>query len=615
MEFRRPLRIPENVPLSISSPPELKVGEQADISVKFEISQAIPGGQIFGVQIFGGRWNKGWFKDLLAKNIICRTPTKRIVPDKNSDIEKNLRSGELYFVSPGIKKNEAVCLILKKVTVQPFSLFNKFFILFIALPQRKTNIPTINSELRRRILSCCLTHLVGNAPDHLRVYAPSICKSKESAELLVRVEDRSGNLSGEEVSPVFRANVHRKNLKITVEKSGTLSNVFRIKGIKFGRNGIYRAEIEDDRRKVKGVSNPVFCTDRSDEKIFWGVIHGHTEHSDGFGSIDFYFKYMRDGCRLDFGAPGDHDHLFETSEKMWANTQKAVALYNAPGRFTTFLGYEWAKWRKNGDGDRNVYYLQDYQPMFRSDDVCYPTPARLFKVLKNKKSIIIPHHTACAGNWCDWKDHEPEKERLVEIYSEWGNSECSAYEGNIYGVKTGEVPVGFVQRALSLGWRVGFTGGGDDHISHTGDDTHKAGITAVYARENTRESIWEALWKRHCYATTGARIIADFKVGNFPMGSEISLAINPEFLKKRKLFIKVCGTSVIDKIEIVRNNEVVDRFHPGKMDVELCWEDRDDLREVNLPRNKWWQTSFTFYYLRVTQEDKEMVWVSPIWIS
>ena len=401
-------------------------------------------------------------------------------------------------------------------------------------------------------------------------------------------------------------------------------------------------EIEDTSSGLKSLTNPIKCYSEPPSRgILWGVIHGHTEMSDGTGTLNHYFTYMRDECGLDFGALSDHDHLFETSDEMWRQTQEATVEYNKPGKFTTFLGYEWAKWRRNGDGDRNVYYLHDRRPMFRSDDGEYPTPKDVFKALQDETAIIIPHHTAEIGNHCDWKDHEPEKERLVEIYSCWGNSERSVHEGNPFPVRpssvksdaidAGEVPSGFVQRALALGWRVGFTAGGDDHVGHAGDEIliggkpwiYKAGLMAVCAADNTREAIWDAMWNRRVYATTGPRIILNLQLNGYPMGSEFSLSEHPELSSKRKLTIAVHGvvysgkpvlTDTIKSVEIVRNNRDIYTHCPDSPDVAFDWNDTDPLADVNIPPALYCPAPFTFYYIRVTQADGEMAWSSPIWI-
>jgi len=521
------------------------------------------------------------------------------------------------------------------------SLPSKMFLLVIPLPPAASRAPRTNFEPAKNVIGACLIHVTGAALHHLRVYAPSQTGVGGPFSVLVRPEDEYDNVACERPGElrVFSGDEELAGWR-RVDRESSAGCL--LEGLVRHEPGVFRLRVECAESAAGACvaqSNPIECVSpdcgpRTD--VLWGMIHGHTENSDGAASLDHYFTYMRDECLLDFGAVGDHDHVFETSDEMWGLTQAAVAKYNDPTRFVTFLGYEWAKWRRNGDGDRNVYYLQDSRPLFRSDDGHCASPPELFRALRDETAMVIPHHPAEVGNHCDWKDHDPEKERLVEIYSEWGSSERSVNHGNPFpvrpsggaragggGLDAGEVPSGFVQRALALGWRVGFTAGGDDHGSHPGDETrhgappwvYKAGLLAVRAEGNTREAVWDALWNRRCYATTGARMIVDFRLGGHPMGAELTLGEHPELHARRTITVSVDGAAPISRIEIVRNNEDVFVHQGGAEHETLTWEDAEPFESVALPAAQYWATPFCFYYVRVWQTDDEAAWISPIWVS
>ncbi len=79
--------------------------------------------------------------------------------------------------------------------------------------------------------------------------------------------------------------------------------------------------------------------------IYWGDMHGHTNISDGKGSLDDYFRYARDVAKLDFVVVSDHDFgnaaPWKMPKKMWTLTQDKADLYTAKGRFVAIAGYEW----------------------------------------------------------------------------------------------------------------------------------------------------------------------------------------------------------------------------------------------------------------------------------
>jgi hypothetical protein len=356
------------------------------------------------------------------------------------------------------------------------------------------------------------------------------------------------------------------------------------------------------------------------------MLHGHTELSDGWGKIDNHFRQMRDEAAIDFTASSDHDHAYETPDAYWDVIRDAVKRWNEPGRFVVFLGYEWAKWRRDGDGDRNVYYLEDDQPLFRSEAEDYPHPPDLYKALQKRPAIVIPHHPGGDGNHCDYKDYDPHHERLIEIHQIRGCYECSAEDGNPLIARPDRkggalVADGFVQRALALGWRAGFAAGGDDHRGTAGTDKPArvrsdgaiiyAGSMAVLAKSNTRESIWDALWRRRVVATSGPRILLDVTLNGHPIGSELKASKEPELTKRRTIKVTLHGMAPVARIDVIRNNEVV---YTTKAST-FIWEDTTPLAEALLPAAKHCPHPFCFYYVRAVQTDQQAAWASPIWID
>ena len=124
--------------------------------------------------------------------------------------------------------------------------------------------------------------------------------------------------------------------------------------------------------------------------------------------------------------------------------------------------------------------------------------------------------------------------------------------------------------------------------------TYNGGLTAVFAKEKTRESIWKALYERRCYATTGPRIYLEFSINGYPMGSELNA-------NKRKLDIYCIGTYFVFQIEVIKNNRTIHRTESNSPECRFSFDDIPEREE-------------DFYYIRIIQQDKEMAWSSPIWV-
>lgn len=357
-------------------------------------------------------------------------------------------------------------------------------------------------------------------------------------------------------------------------------------------------DIADDR--LVAHSNPVVTDWPDPRRIYFGDLHVHTQlHRDWEinqpDDLDAAYTFARGVTALDFVAITDHDNWM-TDEEWELNKQKASE-HNQPGRFVTFLAYEWtATILQPGFigcppdtphyGHRNVYFLDDTGPLIRFRDGCSP-PETLWQGLAGIQAVTIPHHPSVWPDFeMDWEHFDPEFDKAVEIIQFRGSSEYAPGE-------KGDPHPASVQAALARGYRLGFVGGTDNHVGQAGV---LDGITAILAPELSRSALFESLEERHTYATTGDRILIDFRGDDHPMGSVYQTREVPT------LNIRIIGTAPITRVDIVKNNaDVETRLDPG-WDVGFTWSDADF-------------NDSAYYYLRVTQENGEMAWTSPIWVE
>jgi hypothetical protein len=370
--------------------------------------------------------------------------------------------------------------------------------------------------------------------------------------------------------------------------------------------------------------------------LFWGDVHRHTDVSNcrtGFdGCIVDHFRYAYDLAKLDFLGTSDHTdagkmyHAYE-----WWHNQRMHDALHSPERFNTLYVYE--REQRWPWGHRNVVFAQRGGPIVYIQRPTYlkspwskvfPVrgkigeilPYELWDILKSYgKPVAVISHTGATGMGTDWGkyDHiDHEHENVVEIYQ----GARVSYEGEgapqpTVGLRTGEAytingdakaappgPItnfgkykaGTYQNALKHGHNLGVFAS-SDHISQ------HASYGGVFCKDFTREGIIEAFDNRRTIAATD-KIYLNFTCNEKPLGSIF------ETKENAKLWFKVDGTATFKRITIVRNEKdwkEFRSFHGSTFEQSLTDDDMLD------GENR--------YYIRVVQEDGNMAWSSPIWVT
>lgn len=334
-------------------------------------------------------------------------------------------------------------------------------------------------------------------------------------------------------------------------------------------------------------------------RILRGEFHRHTAVSmDGRndGSMWDAWRYALDAAALDWIGCCDHDNGLGREYPWWMN-QKFDDIFLVPGAFTPMFNYE--RSIPYPEGHRNIVMARrGVRTLPRLPKVDEKTPGSapdtrmLYAYLRHFDGIVASH-TSATGMGTDWRDNEPLQEPVVEIYQglrqnyEMPDAPRSNSATDSIG---GWRPAGFVSLALEKGYRLAFEAS-SDHVS-----THMS-YANVYAAGTTREAILEALKKRRVYAATDD-ILADVRSGNHMIGEEFETTDSPT------LSVKLVGTAPFARVHIVKDNHFVYSTQPNKEEVEFTW------RDTTAEKGK-----TSYYYVRGEQQDGEIVWVSPMWIT
>lgn len=387
--------------------------------------------------------------------------------------------------------------------------------------------------------------IISGPPHRLVLLGPSETTPDADAWIGVKAEDRWGNPSTGYTGTVQIDPDGLTGLPETYHFQSTDRGVHRFEDVKARNTGIYRVQVLDSENRLAAEGNPLRCIEKPGAyQPFWGDLHGQSEETVGTNPVSSYFRFARAAALVDFAGHQGND--FQITEAIWTEIKAQANTQYDPGRFVTFVGYEWSANTPLG-GDHNVYYPGDDGPLHRSSHVLIPDKSdihtdcthitELYDTLQGQDALLLPH---VGGRYANLNWHNPELEPLIEVYSEWGEFEW------------------FLREALENGYRVGFTAGSDDHKGRPGAAPPGSGafgvyggLTCIYATELTREGLWEALKARRCYGTTGQRILLQVTADDKPMGA-VCQATQPP-----KIAVNVIGTAPIERVDIFRGLEQV----------------------------------------------------------
>jgi len=366
-------------------------------------------------------------------------------------------------------------------------------------------------------------------------------------------------------------------------------------------------------RRAPRRSRPVYTIEGRQLQLFFGDLHRHTELSvcrtGSDGSLEDAFRYAIDAAELDFLCITDHvQHVKILNDHDFWLTGKTADLHRVAGLHQPFYGYE--RSQRFPYGHRNIIGLRrDVRRVPRTADnrpwsanSGYEgekrlTPPQLWSRLVGQNAITIPHTSTSPVMGTDFAYPPGPMEPVVEIYqgcrftTEYPNAPDPRQkrDDSPYGGKT--QPAGYIWNALAKGYRYGFIASSDHAATHNS-------YTCVWAEKFSNESILEALHKRQCYAATD-KIECHMHMGGHLMGSQFAADRVPP------LEVDILGTTDIARVDVIKDNQIVYSYQPEKPTRRAQFQFQDVEQRPGVH----------YYYARVIQEDRNMAWISPIWVE
>ena len=402
---------------------------------------------------------------------------------------------------------------------------------------RILHVPQDGTGAREVVAAPPYLDLLPAEPHRLDVLTPSRVRRGETFDLVVKAVDAHGNTVAPLAEPAILSPV------IGVKSSPEIALTERDRAAR--RTSAMITEETPPTARLRLVvrhpgversahSNPMEVLPSGDtsDHVFWGDLHAHTSHGHAYGEIEDLYHYARDEARLDFVAHVEHytragewlhpwwrrrypecQTVADFVERSWQERLEQARRFYEPGRFVPLLGFEWAHTTGHlkrflsrlGSAARLSHKLSRPCDDARSSQgiACRP------RVVRRAASHRISALGRGTLGGFRWELFDPETMPCVEIASKQGN-------GEYFGAPYAALPMGVggtVREGLARGLRFGFIGATDTNIARPGSFTAQEkrqrlpGLTAVFAPDLNRESIYTAIRQRRCYATLGGRPI------------------------------------------------------------------------------------------------------------
>jgi len=431
--------------------------------------------------------------------------------------------------------------------------------------------------------------VVAGPPVLFKAILPTARKRGQPFRLGFKGEDKWGNPSDKvDLTVHFAANVKIEGLPERVKiRLGEYAKI--IDGLCVHEAGDLTIRVLDDSGTPLCVSNPLRIMEKAELFPFWADLHGQSEETIGTNPARELIEFARDRAFLDAMSHQGND--FQITTPFWNELNTLSREFNKDGEFIMFPGYEWSGNTGLG-GDRNVMFMREGRQIHRShhaliDDLSdVETDANsagdLFKALQDEDCVVFAH---IGGRYADIKmAHDARIERAVEVHSDWGTFDWLAHD------------------AFEQGYRVGILANSDGHkgrhgASHPGASMFGAygGLSCLLATALTRKALFEALRKRHHYATTGCRMILDTRVrfdadadlfADDPnLGASTSTKVKGAMMgdilrsgaKEVMFTVDAVASAPIERIEIRNRLRTLETWHPFEAQalgrrIRVIWE-------------------------------------------
>ncbi len=410
-----------------------------------------------------------------------------------------------------------------------------------------------------------------------------------------------------------------ENTKMT---AGANANTFEYKTPTL-TDGQYNVTVTVKREDgITNTSTWNFTVGTPKSRAFFGQLHAHTaEYSDGSGKLSDGFNYIQSiptSDKVDFVAFTDHSNYFDTTAaanpaeamndktKMtaeslakWDTYTSSMRTFNDShqGSIVAFPGYEMT-W-SGGPGHINTFnsvgLVSRNNTSLNNKTADAGLKAYYAELVKNTDPLgnlsQFNHPGATFGTFADFAYWSPTIDNKM-VAVEVGNGEGAIGSGGYFPSYTEYT------KALDKGWHVAPTNNQDNHKGNWGNANTSR--TVIVTNELSEKGLLNGLKNMSTYATEDKNLNIQYTVNGQALGTIIS-EVPTTPLQFNVIVDDPDSTDSISKIDIVTNS--------GRIAASKTFDSNSVEWSTELPPTQ------GYYYVRVTQADKNLAVTSPVWIG
>ena len=349
-----------------------------------------------------------------------------------------------------------------------------------------------------------------------------------------------------------------------------------------------------------------------DYGLYFGQLHAHTNLSDGTGTVEQAFEHAANVENLDFLALTDHSNSFEgqsglpsagtthlgdeNAEEVNASWREgregARAITAQEGDFVGIYGFEMT-WSGGAPGHINTFNSEGFEnrnaePYRKGDN--YEVLEAYYNTLNENPETIsqFNHPGDTFGDFMDFALYDPVIDNQITLI-EVGNGEGAIGSSGYFPSYS------YYTRALDKGWHVAPTNNQDNHKGNWGDSNTARSV--VLSDGLSEDAIYDAMKNYRVYATEDNDLSILYSLNGNAMGSILD--------EQDEINIRA---EISDPTDITGETKVEVIVNGGQTLAEKTFTGGSATVEFNNL-----STGYGYYYLRITQADKQIAVTAPVW--